>query len=169
MSRGLCGLLGGVLALVLVSACHSPSAPSGPPDPVATPSPSPAPAPAPAPDPTSPSPPPAPPAPTPAPPSPPPAPAPPTPPKAEVWRLLIQQTSPGFPLTGEVPLEVGEDRASWGPWTGRVMLRTNTTLLVHFYEGGPQHVGTLNLFDSGSGWQFAFNGVAGTASGRVLQ
>ena len=134
-------VLGGVLALVLVSACHSPSAPSDPPDRVTTASPTPAP----------------------------PAPAPPTPPKAEVWRLAIQQASPEFPLTGEVPLEVDQDRASWGTWTGGVTLRTSKTLLIHFYEGGPQHVGTLNLFDSGPGWQFSFNGVAGTASGRVVQ
>jgi hypothetical protein len=161
MARGV-GVLSGVLALVLVAACHAPAGPSGPPDPVSTPVSTPAPAPAP--DPTPPVPP-APPTPTPAPP----APAPPAPPKAEVWRLAIQQASPGFPLTGEVPLEVDQDRASWGTWTGRVMLRTSNTLLVHFYEGSPQHVGTLNLFDSGNGWHFSFNGVAGTASGRVVQ
>jgi hypothetical protein len=86
-----------------------------------------------------------------------------------VWRLALQQASPGFPLTGEVPLALDQDQASWGPWKGRVMLRTNNTLLVHFFEGGPPHVGTLNLFDGGTGWQFSFNGLAGSASGRVLQ
>ena len=158
------GFLGGLLALVLVAACDSPVTPT-PPPPVTTPA-TPAPPPDPAPTPA-PGPPPAPAPPAPAPPAP--APPPPAPPRTEVWRLAVDRASPEFPLSGEVPLQVTGENATWGTWQGRVMQRSATTLLVLFYDGGPPHTGSLNLFKSGDGWQFSFNGVAGQASGRVVQ
>jgi hypothetical protein len=85
-----------------------------------------------------------------------------------VWRLTIQQASPGFPLTGEVPLTLKDDDASWGSWKGKVMLRSANSVVVHFYDGGPPHIGTLDLFDPGTGWQFAFKGIAGSATGTVV-
>ena len=68
-----------------------------------------------------------------------------------------------------MPLEVNGESARWGTWQGKVMLKNSTSLLVHFYDGGPPHTGTLNIFNGGAGWQFSFNGLAGQASGRVAQ